>query len=402
MIQDLAGNDLASFSNRFADTLITSATTTLASAYQNLSLTGTTAINGTGNALNNVIIGNSGANSLSGGAGNDSLSGGLGSDTLIGGAGSDSLAGGAGNDLYVVDVATDVITELVAEGIDLVQSGISFSLAAFAEVENLTLTGTAAINGTGNASANLIIGNSAANSLSGGLGNDSLNGGTGRDTMIGGGGDDLYVVDMATDVITELAGEGTDLVQSSITFSLAAFADVENLSLTGTSAINGTGNALSNLLTGNTGANSLSGGFGNDSLTGGAGNDSLNGGAGNDTLTGGAGADLFRFDTALNATTNVDQITDFTPTTSTTTTDRIQLENTGAGLFTAITATGTLAATAFVRAAAFTTSAQRIRYETTSGSLFYDADGSGSAQASILFATLNPGLAITNAQFTVT
>ena len=71
-------------------------------------------------------------------------------------------------------------------------------------------------------------------------------------------------------------------------------------------------------------------------------------------------------------------------------------------MFTAITATGTLAATAFVRAAAFTTSAQRIRYETNSGSLFYDADGSGSAQASILFATLNPGLAITNAQFTVT
>ncbi len=85
-----------------------------------------------------------------------------------------------------------------------------------------------------------------------------------------------------------------------------------------------------------------------------------------------------------------------------TTTDRIQLENTGAGLFAAITATGTLAAAAFISGAAFTTTAQRIRYELTTGNLFYDADGSGSAQATTLFATLNPSLAITNAQFTVT
>ena len=366
VVQNLGGIDLASFSNRFADTYVTSATTTLASQYLNLTLTGTTAINGTGNTLNNILTGNVAANSLNGGAGNDTMIGGLGDDT------------------YVVDVATDVVTELAGEGTDLVQSAITFSLAALTNVENLTLTGTTAINGTGNALNNILIGNSAANSLSGGAGSDTLNGGAGNDTMIGGLGDDTYVVDVATDVVTELAGEGTDLVQSAITFSLAALTNVENLTLTGTTAINGTGNAFNNGLIGNSGANTL------------------NGGLGNDTLTGGTGADTFRFDTALNASTNVDRITDFTPTTSTTTTDHIQLENTGTGLFTAITATGTLAATAFISGAAFTTTAQRIRYESTTGNLFYDADGSGIAQASTLFATISASLSIANTQFNVT
>ncbi len=402
VIQDLAGNDLATFSNRYADTFITSATTTLASQYQNLTLTGTSAINGTGNALNNLLIGNSVANILSGAAGNDSLSGGLGNDSLNGGAGNDTMVGGLGDDTYVVDVATDVITELVGEGTDLVQSAVTFSLAALVNVENLALTGSAAINGSGNDLSNLLSGNAAANNLSGGAGNDSLNGGAGSDTMVGGVGDDTFVVDVATDVITELAGEGSDLVQSSITFSLAAQSNVENLTLTGTTAVNGSGNALNNLITGNSAANTLNGGDGNDSLVGAAGNDSLNGGAGNDLLTGGVGADIYRFDTALNASTNVDRITDFTPTTSAATTDLIQLENTGVGLFTAITATGTLAAAAFINGAAFTTAAQRIRYESTTGNLFYDADGSGIAQGSTLFATLNSGLAMTNAQFTVT
>lgn len=115
------------------------------------------------------------------------------------------------------------------------------------------------------------------------------------------------------------------------------------LVLTGSRSINGNGNSLDNAITGNSGSNSLSGGDGND------------------TLTGGVGADIFRFASALNATTNVDRITDFTPTAVATTTDRIQLENTGTGLFTAITKTGTLAATAFVSGAVFTGAAQRIR-----------------------------------------
>jgi trimeric autotransporter adhesin len=130
----------------------------------------------------------------------------------------------------------------------------------------------------------VLTGNSANNTLGGGAGNDTIDGGAGNDTMVGGAGNDTYTVNVATDVVTEAAGEGTDTVLSLVTLTLGA--NVENLRLTGTSAINGTGNTLDNGLTGN-GAN--------NTLTGAAGNDTLNGAAGTDTLVGGAGADSYVF-----------------------------------------------------------------------------------------------------------
>ena len=98
------------------------------------------------------------------------------------------------------------------------------------------------------------------------MGNDTLDGKAGGDTLTGGAGDDTYVVDAATDVVVELTGEGTDTVNSAVTLSLAG--NVENLTLTGFSAINGTGNAADNTLTGNNAANVLTGGLGNDVLDG--------------------------------------------------------------------------------------------------------------------------------------
>ncbi|MGH7183289.1 MAG: putative Ig domain-containing protein [Nitrospiraceae bacterium] len=241
-----------------------------------------------GTTGNDIVIGGRGGDTLSGLAGNDTLQGGAGNDLLDGGTGIDTLIGGTGNDTYVVDAAGDVVTELANEGTDTVQSSITYTLGT--NVENLTLTGTAAINGTGNALDNVIIGNSANNTLTGGAGNDRLDGGLGNDTMIGGTGDDIYAVNQAGDVVTESANQGNDTVESSITFNLAL--NVENLTLTGTANINGTGSSANNVLIGNSGNNILDGGSGNDSVDGGDGNDSLMGGSGDDTLLGGLGNDI--------------------------------------------------------------------------------------------------------------
>lgn len=243
---------------------------TLGTNLENLTLTGTTAINGTGNAADNVLIGNTAVNTLTGKAGND---------TLNGGAGADKLLGGLGDDTYVVDNTRDVISENLNGGIDTVQSSVTCTLAA--NVENLTLTGSAKINATGNAQNNVLTGNSAANVLTGAT------------------GDDIYIIGTG-DTVTEAKGAGIDTVKSSITCTLGA--NVENLVLTGTTSINGTGNTLNNLLQGSSVMNSIADGTGNDILQGGAGDDTLSdsaganlldGGAGNDALTGNAGNEMF-------------------------------------------------------------------------------------------------------------
>jgi hypothetical protein len=205
-----------------------------------------------------------------GGIGNDKLVGNSVNNTLDGGAGADTMLGGLGNDTYYVDNTGDVVTENISAGIDVVSSTISYTLTA--NVENLILTGTAAINGTGNILNNQLTGNSA---------NNTLDGGTGADTMLGGLGNDTYYVDNTGDVVTENTSAGIDVVSSIISYTLTA--NVENLILTGATAINGTGNADANTLTGNSADNILSGQAGNDVLIGGAGADTLVGGLGKDS-----------------------------------------------------------------------------------------------------------------------
>ena len=240
------------------------------------------------------IFGESGYDALFGGNGDDELfgmgdadylNGGAGNDLLDGGAGADEMIGGAGDDTYVVDNPGDTVTELPDEGNDTVRASIDYTLGA--NVENLILTGTDGLNGTGNELDNRLTGNSGDNTLIGGAGNDRLDGGLGADTLIGGMGDDTYIVDNPGDSVIELAGEGIDTVKSSVSWSLSD--NVENLMLTGTGAINGAGNALDNLLIGNAGDNVLNGGAGADTLDGGLGNDTLTGGLGNDTYRFGKG-----------------------------------------------------------------------------------------------------------------
>ena len=236
----------------------------------------------TGSNFNDHLVGDAGANVLSGLAGVDELIGNDGNDTLDGGAGIDRLVGGTGDDTYLVDTKYDVVVENAGEGTDTIQTAlVSYSLAAIANVENLTFVGTA--NAT-------LVGNAQANSLTGGIGRDSLDGSAGADIMAGGLGNDSYVVDNVGDTVIEASGAGTDTIKAWISFSLAA--NVEALTLMGTDAIDGVGNELGNTLSGNFANNLLQGLGGNDVLNGWAGDDRLEGGDGNDTLRGGNGTDV--------------------------------------------------------------------------------------------------------------
>jgi Ca2+-binding RTX toxin-like protein len=212
--------------------------------------------------------------------------------TNPGTSGADNMKGTQGNDVYVVNNPNDKIIETNKAGIDTVVTTINYTLAN--NLENLTLSGKKALNGSGNALNNTLIGNIANNVLDGGKGADKLMGGLGNDT---------YYVDNKGDKVTEEANAGTDTVISSISYVLGA--NLENLTLSGKSAINGTGNGLNNLLLGNIGANSLNGLAGDDLIFGGLGKDKLKGGAGKDT---------FDFNTSLEIGKGAarDSILDFT------------------------------------------------------------------------------------------
>ncbi len=358
---DAVGDEVVENEGDGSDTVRASIAYTLAATIENLTLTGSGVIDGTGNDAANVLVGNDAVNTLRGLAGDDTLDGGLSADLLI---------GGIGDDAYVVDNAGDAVIEAAGEGLDTVRSRIGTTLAA--NVENLTLLGIGAIDGTGNAADTVIVGNAAANILDGGAGADEMRGGrgddryivesagdraveqtgegydtvrverlasytlgdhvealelgsgsidgsgnsldnvlignaasnrldglAGADVMSGGEGDDVYVVDAAGDIVIERAGGGIDRVESAVDHTLTS--EVENLVLK-VAGTRGTGNELSNVLTANDLGNLLSGLAGDDSLIGGAGSDVLDGGAGSDSMTGGAGDDTYVVDSSADRT----------------------------------------------------------------------------------------------------
>ncbi|MGF1936120.1 MAG: beta strand repeat-containing protein [Nostoc sp. ChiQUE02] len=420
---DNIGDTITEGLNAGTDLVNSSVNWVLANNLEKLTLTGSGAINGTGNSLNNILIGNTGANTLNGvdgndsligGAGNDTLLGGAGNDTLDGGAGSDSLDGGAGNDIYTVDNIGDAIIEGLNAGTDLVKSSVSWVLGN--NQENLTLTGSGAINGTGNSLNNILIGNAGANTLNGidgndslfgssgndtllgGVGDDTLDGGVGTDSLDGGVGNDIYTVDNLNDAIIEGLNAGTDLVNSSVSWVLGS--NLENLTLTGSGAINGTGNSLNNILIGNTGANTLSGEDGNDNLFGNSGNDTLFGGAGDDLLAGGIGRDVLtgglgrdNFNLADTRTGGYDIIADFTVGD-----DTIFVSKTEFGL--SQSQNTTLDSNLFRLGTSATTASDRFIYNQSTGNLFFDKDGVGGT-AQVQIAQLSNQALLTSADITV-
>ncbi|MEH3046359.1 family 16 glycosylhydrolase [Sphingomonas adhaesiva] len=250
--------------NEGTDKVVSTISYTLGANLETLVLDGSANINGTGNNLGNKLIGNTGDNVLTGGTGADWLDGGAG--------GRDTLIGGAGNDTYIVNRAGTILIEKAGEGYDSVRSTISWTLGD--NFEALALDGNANIDATGNALDNRLVGNAGNNVISGGAGNDVLDGGSGGlDVLIGGTGNDLYIVTRTNILLVEKAGEGTDSVQSTVSWTLGD--NFENLSLAGTANINGTGNALDNRIMGNAGNNVITGGAGNDTLIGGGGTDTF-------------------------------------------------------------------------------------------------------------------------------
>src|SRR5262249_41381194 len=201
--------------------------------------------NGTGNDLDNLLIGNYGSNVLNG----------------MGGA--DTMIGGAGNDSYYVDSTSDVVTENPDEGTDRVYAAADYTIGP--NIEQLwLLEGAGSISGFGNNTDNYLSGNSGNNTLIGGDGRDQLAGAGGGDRMIGGAGDDSYYVDSTSDVVIESPGEGNDGVYASLDYTLGP--NLEWLDLEGTGNINGVGNDLDNVLIGNPSNNTLIGGAGGDTI----------------------------------------------------------------------------------------------------------------------------------------
>ncbi|MET0238817.1 MAG: Ig-like domain-containing protein [Sphingobium sp.] len=434
---DDAGDVVVELANGGVDTVNAAIGYTLTGNIENLVLTGSANIDGTGanndnrmtgNSGNNILNGLSGMDLLYGGGGNDRLHGGAqddrlygeaghdyldggtnvdfldggdGNDILDGGTNADRMEGGNGDDAYYVDHSGDMVVEQsgALSGLDIVYSTISYTLTA--SVERLSLTGTANLTATGNAGDNRMSGNSGDNILSGldgadelyagaghdslyggagsdklygAAGNDLLDGGAGADRMEGGSGHDSYYVDDAGDLVVET--DASTLGGSDIVYATVSYglsANVERLSLMGTGHIDGTGNAGDNRIGGNGGSNALYGLGGADQLYGGGGNDVLDGGAGADMLFGGTGSDRFVFASASDA--QGDRIMDFASG------DRIDLS----GIDASTTAAGNNAFS-YIGAAAFSGVAGQLRATMGDGGLQVSGDVNGDGMADFTFA----------------
>ena len=362
-----AGDVVQENSSEGIDTIWTSVNYALSntSEVENLMFGGLGVFIGTGNDLNNLIVGGAGNDTLNGGAGNDTLIGNAGNDILIGGTGTDFMFGGIGNDTYEVTDAGDVVQENSSEGIDTITTSVNYALNNTSEVENLIFGGVGNFIGSGNALNNRIVGGTGVDTLTGLGGIDILIGGAGTDFMFGGIGADTYEVTDAGDVVQENSSEGIDTIWTSVNYALNDTSEVENLIFGGSGNFTGSGNIFNNLIVGGAGA---------DTLAGNAGADTLTGNAGTDTQTGGSGADTFVLTTLADSGVGAlrDVIMDFVSGT-----DRID--------FSGIDANSALAgnqAFTSIGTAAFTVGvAGQLRYDVVGGITVLQGDVDGIAGA---------------------
>ena len=318
------GTKLDAITNQVVDTYTATPNISksgIGSAYQNLILASSATI-GYGNAQNNTLTGNDGNN------------------TLDGLEGADTMIGGKGDDTNVVDNIGDIVTEKSNEGTDTVQSSINYTLGA--NVENLILTGSHNLDGTGNELSNTITGNS---------GNNRLDGGTGVDKLIGNRGDDTYVVENAGDVVVESTSQGTDSVLASVNYTLTD--NVENLTLTGTDSLTGIGNTLKNSIIGNSG------------------NNLIDGKDGADVLTGLGGADTFQYSIKpiTFSSNTADHITDFSSAQG----DKIQIVKSAFGITNSTASLSVVSGSTQVSKTLAT--ASLFVYDTSSGELHWNQNG---------------------------
>ncbi len=242
-------------------------------------------------------------------------------------------------------------------------------------------------------------GGNGQDELVGGPDDDILEGGNGKDTLYGGGGNDYLLGGRGEDILSGgvgddrlIGGQGNDDLSGGVgrdTLDGGLGDDTLDGGLDSDRLIGGAGN---DLLSGGLDNDVLNGGAGNDMLIAGLGDDILNGGAGNDTLSGGIGRDSFLFNSALNASTNVDLIDDFSIAD-----DHMLLAR---SVFTRTDGPGALAAGAFFIGAVAADANDRVIYNSDTGALLYDSDGNGAA-AAVQFAALYPGLALTNNNFQI-
>jgi Ca2+-binding RTX toxin-like protein len=279
-VRDLAGNNYAGTSTY---DFTTDANYVFDSSEIELILTGAASINGTGNALDNDIAGNSGANTLLGLGGNDTLKGGAGNDVLDGGAGIDTAD--------FSDKTQSVTVNLRTSAMVMARVG-NVNEDSLTDIENLI----------GGSSNDALTGNNLVNVLIGGGGDDTLDGDRGADSLFGGTGNDTFVLDQERDVVIEQAGEGIDLIRTSLArIDLNDYDHVENLTYTGRRNSALIGSDLANIISGGLGTDVIQGGLGSDTLYGGDGSDALVGSSDEtpgsssdrDRLFGGRGNDVY-------------------------------------------------------------------------------------------------------------